>query len=546
MNKKSIFFTLLMVAVLSLSACGPAPTATQPPATQVSATQVPATAAPTVPPTATPPLVLKVASTASFETFDPIASFSVEAAYMPNLYEGLLRVNPPGSAEKYMPLLATSWETSTDSLTWTFHLREGVKFHDGEPLTAAAVRQSIEAAKDHGGAGFIWAPVDSIDAVDASTVVFHLKYATAFELIVGSTYAAWIVSPKALDAFAADATYWEKGVEAGTGPYVLESYTPDAEIVFTKNPDYWGGWTAGQYDKVVVSIVPEATTQQQMLEGGQADLVCACLPTESLPAFESNSNYTVIKDKSFFNYIAWFNTLRPPLDNVKVRQALSYAIPYQDIITIAVGGLGTQSRGPVPTGVFPWSPDVNQYTYDLVKAKALLKEAGHDGGGFSMKLTYTASNPAEALFAPLIKDSFAQVGVDVTIEPLKLAEQLALGRQGATGEDMSLMLYWPTYADAGVDNLWSLFYYTAKPSWNLSYWNNPDYQSLIDKATTSDQATAQPLYTEAMNILVDQAPGVFFYEPLSVFVIPNTVAGFQYNINYPFTYYFFYNLHSAK
>ena len=546
MNKKSIFFTLLMVAVLSLSACGPAPTATQPPATQVSATQVPATAAPTVPPTATPPLVLKVASTASFETFDPIASFSVEAAYMPNLYEGLLRVNPPGSAEKYMPLLATSWETSTDSLTWTFHLREGVKFHDGEPLTAAAVKQSIEAAKDHGGAGFIWAPVDSIDAVDASTAVFHLKYATAFELIVGSTYAAWIVSPKALDAFAADATYWEKGVEAGTGPYMLESYTPDAEIVFTKNPDYWGGWTAGQYDKVVVSIVPEATTQQQMLEGGQADLVCACLPTESLPAFESNSNYTVIKDKSFFNYIAWFNTLRPPLDNVKVRQALSYAIPYQDIITIAVGGLGTQSRGPVPTGVFPWSPDVNQYTYDLVKAKALLKEAGHDGGGFPMKLTYTASNPAEALFAPLIKDSFAQVGVDVTIEPLKLAEQLALGRQGATGEDMSLMLYWPTYADAGVDNLWSLFYYTAKPSWNLSYWNNPDYQSLIDKATTSDQATAQPLYTEAMNILVDQAPGVFFYEPLSVFVIPNTVAGFQYNINYPFTYYFFYNLHSAK
>lgn len=546
MNKKSIFFTLLMVAVLSLSACGPAPTATQPPATQVSATQVPATAAPTVPPTATPPLVLKVASTAAFETFDPIASFSVEAAYMPNLYEGLLRVNPPGSAEKYMPLLATSWETSTDSLTWTFHLREGVKFHDGEPLTAAAVKQSIEAAKDHGGAGFIWAPVDSIDAVDASTVVFHLKYATAFELIVGSTYAAWIVSPKALDAFAADATYWEKGVEAGTGPYMLESYTPDAEIVFTKNPDYWGGWTAGQYDKVVVSIVPEATTQQQMLEGGQADLVCACLPTESLPAFESNSNYTVIKDKSFFNYIAWFNTLRPPLDNVKVRQALSYAIPYQDIITIAVGGLGTQSRGPVPTGVFPWSPDVSQYTYDLVKAKALLKEAGHDGGGFSMKLTYTASNPAEALFAPLIKDSFAQVGVDVTIEPLKLAEQLALGRQGATGEDMSLMLYWPTYADAGVDNLWSLFYYTAKPSWNLSYWNNPDYQSLIDKATTSDQATAQPLYTEAMNILVDQAPGVFFYEPLSVFVIPNTVAGFQYNINYPFTYYFFYNLHSAK
>ena len=544
MNKKTIFFSLLMVVMLGLSACGPA--ATTAPTAVPPVNQPPATAVPTVPPTAAPPLVLKVASTASFETFDPIASFSVEAAYLPNLYEGLLRVNPAGSTEKYMPLLATSWDKSADSLTWTFHLRQGVKFHDGEPLTAAAVKQSIEAAKDHGGAGFIWAPVDTIEAVDASTVVFHLKYATAFELIVGSTYAAWIVSPKALDAFAADPTYWEKGVEAGTGPYMLESYTPDAEIVFTKNPDYWGGWTAGQYDKVVVSIVPDALTQQQMLEGGEADLVCACLPTDSLPAFRTNPKYTVIEDNSFFNYIAWFNTLRPPLDNIKVRQALSYAIPYQDIITIAVGGLGTQSRGPVPTGVFPWSADVKQYTYDLEKAKTLLTEAGHPGGGFPMQLTYTTSNPAETLFAPLIKDSFAQIGVDVTIVPLKLAEQLAMGRKGAEGEDMSLMLYWPTYADAGVDNLWSLFYFTEKPSWNLSYWNNPQYQALIDQATTSDQATAQPLYTQAMNILVDEAPGVFFYEPLSVFVIPNSVAGFQYNINYPFTYYFFYNLHAAN
>jgi peptide/nickel transport system substrate-binding protein len=540
MNKKSLLFTLLMVAMLILSACGPKPTAT------AVVTQPPATTAPTEPPTAAAPLVLKVASTASFETFDPVASFSVEAAYLPNLYEGLLRVNPPGSAEAYTPLLATSWEKSADSLTWTFHLREGVKFHDGEPLTAAVVKQSIEAVKDHGGASWFWAPLDTIETPDASTVVFHLKYATAFELIVGATYGAWIVSPKALDAFAADPTYWEKGVEAGTGPYMLESYTPDAEIVFTKNPDYWGGWTGGQYDKVVVSIVPEATTQQQMLEGGQADLVCACLPTESLPAFEADSNYTVVKDNSFFNYIAWFNTLRAPLDDIKVRQALSYAIPYQDIITIAVGGLGTQSRGPVPTGVFPWSADVPQYTYDLDKARSLLKEAGHEGGGFTMELTYTASNPAEALFAPLIKDSFAQIGVTVNITPLKLAEQLALGRKGAEGEDMSLMLYWPGYADAGVDNLWSLFYYTEKPSWNLSYWNNPDFQSLIDQATTSDQTTAQPLYTQAMTILVDQAPGVFFYEPKSVFVIPSHVAGFQYNINYPFTYYFYYNLHAAK
>ncbi len=553
MKRNNLILSLLLVVAVLVSACAPAATpvpATAAPAAATAApaaTQAPApTAAPTEVPTAVPPLVLNVASTAAFETFDPIASFSVEAAYIPNLYEGLLRVNPPGSKEKYKPLLAKSWEASADSLTWTFHLREGVKFHDGEAMNALAVKKSIEAAKDHGGAGFIWAAVDSIEAVDDLTVVFHLKYAVALELLVGSTYAAWIVSPKALDAFAADKTYWDKGVEAGTGPYKLESYTPDAEIVFAANPDYWGGWSAGQYDKVVVKIVPEATTQQQMLEGGEADLVCPCLPVESLPALEANSNFNIVKEPSFFNYMAWFNTLRPPLNNVKVRQALSYAIPYQDIIKIAVGGDGTQSRGPVPTGVFPWSADVKQYSYDLEKAKSLLEEAGHKGGGFKMKLVYTASNPSEALFAPLIKDSFAQIGVDVTIEPLKLGEQLALGRKGKDGVDMSLMLYWPTYADAGVDNLWSLFYFTAKPSWNLSYWNNPDYQKLIDAATTSDQVTAQPKYTEAMNILVDEAPGVFFYEPLNIFVTSKSVAGFKYNVNYPFTYYFFYDLSSAK
>jgi peptide/nickel transport system substrate-binding protein len=546
MNKKFLLFSLFMTTVLALSSCQQAQTtapATQPPAEPPVATQPPA---PTATATETPPLVLKVASTASFETFDPVASFSVESQYLPNIYEGLLRVNPPGSAEKYVPLLATSWEKSADMLTWTFHLRQGVKFHDGEPLNAAAVKQSIEASIDHGAAGFIWYPVDSIEAKDASTLVFHLKYPTELELIVGSTYGAWIVSPKALDAFKADPKYWEKGVEAGTGPYKLESYTPDAEIVFTKNPDYWGGWTAGQFDKVVVSIVPTAITQQQMLEGGDADVVCPCLPTESLPAFESNPNFKVIKDPTAFNYIAYFNTVRAPLDNIKVRQALSYAIPYQDIIKIGVGGNGTQSRGPVPAGVFPWSADVKQYTYDLEKAKKLLAEAGHKGGGFTLKLTYTSSNPAEILFAPLIKDSFAQIGVTVDITPLNLAEQLALARKGTGGEDMTLMLYWPTYADAGVDNLWSLFYYTKNPSWNLSYWNSATYQKLLDQATATDQATAQPLYTQAMNLLVDEAPGVFFFEPKSVFVIPNSISGFQYNMNYPYTYYFYYNLHTAK
>ena len=556
MKNRTLLFSVLAVVVLVLSACGPAATAaTQPPAAVTqppAATQPPAPAATA---TAVPPKVLTIADTAAITTWDPIKSFSTEAAYMGNMYEQLLRINPPGSADKFTPLLATSWESSSDGLTWTFHLRPNVKFHDGEPLTADAVKMSIDAAKDHAGASFIWLPLKQVDVVDPLTVKFTLTYSAPLDLIASSLYGAWIVSPKALTATAADDKYFETGVEAGTGPYMLESYKADQEIVFTKNPDYWGGWKPGQFDKVVVEIVSDAITQQQMLEGGQADLVTR-IPTENLASFKTNSNYTYDEEPSYYNYVGFFNTLRPPLDDPKVRQALSYAIPYADIIKIGAQGLGTQSRGPVPAGVWPWSADVTQYTYDLAKAKDLLTAAGHPGGGFKLNLTYASENPAEAAFAPLIKDSFSQIGVDVTITGILFSQQWdAAKTDPKNAQDMFLLLYWPTYSDAGSDNLWSMFYGGDKSpflnvtGFNLSYWKDDQYNKTLDEAinlTVTDPATSQKDYVDAMNRLVDQAPGIFFFDTKVAFIIPKYIEGFKYNLNYPFTNYFYYELTSTK
>jgi peptide/nickel transport system substrate-binding protein len=236
MKHNYFVLSLLLVIAVLVTACSPAATAapapTQAPA-PAAATEVPvATAAPA--PTAVPtaaPLVLKFASASSVTTWDPIASFSTEAAYMANIYEQLVRVNPPGSKDTYSPLLAESWEKSADGLTWTFKLRKDVKFHDGEPFNAAAVVKSIEAEKDHAGASFIWLPLDKVEAVDDLTVKFTLKYAQPLELILGSEYAAYIVSPKALDAAAANKDFWAAGVDGGTGPYTIESDTADKELV---------------------------------------------------------------------------------------------------------------------------------------------------------------------------------------------------------------------------------------------------------------------------------------------------------------------------
>ena len=547
MKRLPLLVSLIVVLSVILSACGgaapteaPAPVVTEAPATEAPAPT--ATEAPVV------PLVLKIAYSSTIDTWDPIASFSTEAAYLPNVYETLLKINKPGSAEKYTPVLAESWSVSDDKKAYTFNLRSGVKFHDGEPMNAAAVKASIDAVKDHGGAGFIWWSVESVEVVDDLTVKFNLSTPKPIDLIASSMYAAYIVSPKALEAFATDENFWADGKSYGTGPYMVETYTPDVEAVFTQNTEYWGGWEAGQYEKVVASLVPEATTRQQMLEGGEVDLA-ERIPNENLDTFRADSNYTVFEEPSFFNYIAYFNTLRAPLDDVKVRQALSYAIPYQDIINIGASGLGTQSFGPVPAGVYPWDDSVGQYTYDLEKAKALLTEAGHEGGGFSIRMTYTASNASEEAFAPLIKDSFAQIGVEVTIEALSLGEQLKLARSGVDAQDMTLMLYWPAYADAAADNLWSLFYYTEKPSWNLSYWNSPEYNTLWDEGSAlsgTDFEASKAKYVEAVKLLVEEAPGVFFYDTMSVYVIPNAVTGFEYNLNYPFWHFDYYNLRAAK
>ena len=239
-----------------------------------------------------------------------------------------------------------------------------------------------------------------------------------------------------------------------------------------------------------------------------------------------------------------------------VRQALSYAIPYQDIITVGANGLASQSRGAVPQGVWPWSDQVNQYTYDLAKAKTLLAAAGHPGGGFSLTLTYASENDTEAAFAPLIKDSFAQIGVTVTIQPILFSQQWKEAyTDPANAQDMFLLLYWPTYSDAGSDNMWSMFYGAADSPhlnvtyFNLSYWFDEQYNGLMDTAISEEVTNptdSQAKFNQAANRLVDQAPGVFLMDTKSAFVIPTYIQGFKYNINYPFTPYFYYELSTTR
>ena len=218
------------------------------------------------------------------------------------------------------------------------------------------------------------------------------------------------------------------------------------------------------------------------------------------------------------------------------------ARPYQEIIDVGAEGYGIPAHGPVPAGVFPFDEAVPQSEQDLAEARRLLAEAGHPGGGFSLRLTYAAENDQQKKFAPLIKDALAKLGVNVTITG-KLFNQQWEEAKGDPGEaqDMFLLLYWPTASDAGADNLMTLFRSSEEPFFNLSYWRSAQYDRLVDEAvavTATDRDKAQALYTRAMRLLVDEAPGAYFYDVRRPVVMAKALSGWECNPNYSFNVFF--------
>jgi len=557
MNKMFFVFAFFTVVALIISACGPAattpPLATEAPVSTQPPQPSPTTAAPV--PTQPPPTptegalrIFKYVYTAGPITWDPSASFSTEAIYLGNMYETLLMVNPPGSAEPYKPMLAESWEHSEDGLTWTFHLRQGVKFQDGSDLNADAVIKSLDRTINLGiGAGYIWAPVDTMEAPDPMTVVFTLKYAAHLELIAGSMFGSWIMSPKAIEAAVNDPAYFEQGpgVNAGTGPYKLESYTPEKEVVLTKFDDYWGGWADEPHnDKVIIYIVPDEVTRQQMLMGGEVDQAWM-LPIETILRLKDDPNYNFYEVESPYNYLAYLNTQKPPLDNKLVRQAIAYAMPYADILEAGYYGYGEQSHSIVPKGIWPYSDKVFQYTYDVEKAKELMKEAGLEGQTIKLVMTYAVEMPDPQRYAPVIKDALAAIGFDVEIRPLMWAQQweLAKSEDPLKRQDILLSLYWPTYSDGGVDNLYTMLHCeVGYVYWNMSGWCNSEFDKLIGDAallTVTDPEKSQELYIQAMDLAADESPMLAFYDKNFIWVAPKNIVAAPYNINYPGIVFFY-------
>ncbi|MXW85701.1 MAG: ABC transporter substrate-binding protein [Boseongicola sp. SB0673_bin_14] len=477
------------------------------------------------------PDILTIASPAGFPDLDPATSFSNDGAVLANAYETLTRYVPDmsGGSGTVEPVLAESWSSSDDGLTWTFRLRGGVSFSDGAEFNAASVKASIERTQAiGGGAAFIWSPVEAIETPDDMTVVMKLAWPQPMDVTASAGFAAWIMSPNAVDK---DNAWFNAGNSAGTGPYVISRYEPGQRLIMERNKGYWGG-DAGGFENIVFEIIEDSVLAQSMLESGQADWATN-LPFENIAGLEARPGVTAHVNPSFQNLFGLLNVRRPPLDDVRVRRALALAFPYDDVIAAGTEGLGSRSMGIIPPGIWGHDTDAPVPSTDLAAAKALLDEAAVSDVALTM--TYGTGDALQQLAGELWRANLSALGIDLVLQPMAWEAQWELAKANPeTAQDIFVMYWWPTYVTP-YDFLFSLFNSEDEPFFNLGYYSNPEFDAVLDEAnvlSNSDRAASEERFRQANRVVVEDAAAVFMLDMPNVHFTRSDIEGYVDNPAY--------------
>lgn len=467
-----------------------------------------------------PENVLTYAYAKEWPQLDPSVAFSAEPDVLAQVYETLTVFNPEtGEVE---PGLATSWENDADGTEWTFQLQEGVKFHDGSDFDAEAVKFTVERAKEiNRGPAYIFDAVESIDTPDPLTVTFNLSAARPMDLIMAAGWGAFILSPSSDDQ---PSEWFQEGQGIGTGPYMWESYQPGESAVLARFPGYWGGWRPGQFTQVIYTFTPEATSRQQELLSGSAQLTLN-LNLEDLRRLEADPNVTIAPLNIIGIRYLLFNNARPPLDDVDVRQALAHSFPTEDVVDNLFGEYATINKNSlVPDGVWGHTTDLPGYDYDLDRARELLEQAGVSE--LSLEFAYTGSFPEEVLIGQLWKATLEQLGVTLNLRQYTFNALIATSDNPSTAPHAQFE-YWPPTYPSPYDYLFSVF--GTGQGGNVAFYSNPEVDELIDRGLTesgSDRDAAVATFTEAQRLILEDAPGIPVFDQPEVFVGDSAIDGY--------------------
>jgi peptide/nickel transport system substrate-binding protein/oligopeptide transport system substrate-binding protein len=463
-------------------------------------------------------------------SLDPALSTDVPTGEMVTLaYDGLTRFDPDGRLE---PALADRWTASRDGRRYVFHLRAGVKFHNGTPLTAPAVRASflrVLAPGTRGGRPWPLYPIAGAEAYAAgragdvsgmtlvgdSGLVFELTEPLAiFPKFLAMPVASVVPSPPA------GADLGQRPV--GTGPWRFVAWRHDDALTFARNPDYWGGAPLG--DTLIVRIVPEPLTRAAEFEAGRLSVIEVPFG-ETARWRAQHPDWLVEKPALRVVYVA-LNNRRGPLADRRVRQAINQAVDVPEILATVYGGRGILARGAIPAGLEGSDTTRRPYGYDPAAGRRLLAEAGYGGGGLDLQLWRTASNVELSRVAQAIQSQLAAVGIRVELVERDASSQREAARSGRA--DMVILDWWADYPDA--DNfLYPLFYSGSfGPGGNYAFYKDAGTDSLILAARrTVDETARTALYRRIDDRVYAAAPWLYLWFPKDLWAHRPELSGWD-------------------
>ena len=473
------------------------------------------------------------------------------------IYEGLVALAP--GTTKVVPSLATSWKSSPNGKSWTFSLRNGVKFSDGTPFNAAAVCYNFDRWYNFKGsfqnpsATYYWqtvfggfktydpksgAPKGSLFAscktVSDSSVTINLTAPSASFLAGLSLPSFSMGSPTAMAKYGAnDGAVDSTGVfhptgtyatqhPTGTGPFMLQSWTHGDKLVLVRNPNYWG--TPAKLSTLIFRPIADNAARLQALQNGEIqgyDLV----EPQDIATIKSDSNLQLLSRPPFNVGIVGMNQSMPPLNNIKVRQAIAYGLDRQSVVSAFYGGRGVVAKEFQPPSLFGYSNSVKQYPYNPAKSRALLKAAGLK---LPVKITFWYPTSVSRPYMPDPAKNFQAFAASLTKAGFKVVPHAApwnpdyLG--GVQDGKAQVYLYGWTGDFGDPDDFDGVFFRTPQKQWGF---NNPAIFNLLTKARDeSNLAKRIALYKQANNLIMNFLPGVPYVHTSPALAFTKNVSGY--------------------
>jgi peptide/nickel transport system substrate-binding protein len=491
-------------AAPSAATTAPAAAASAPAAAASAATKPAEAAKPAAPAGAAPSGRILILQTVDAESLDPnVLRSAVGLNIGQQVQEGL-------TDRALKPLLARSWK-NLDDRTWEFELQPGVKFHNGEPFDAAAVKYSVERVLDESnkapGRGILTPVIDKVEALSPTSVRISTK--TPFALLLDVMLDVWMVPPQG----SKQPDFATKGW--GTGPYRVKEWVRNERVVLEANPDYWG--PKARIGEVVFRPVGEASTRVVELRSGNADLI-TIVPSTAVPDLDS-ANLGKLQRRSIQTMRIVFKADAPPFNDVKVRQAANYAVDKEGILRGILRGAGYVMNGAVAADMFGHNEALKPYEYDPEKAKALLKESGATNleVGFQMPSGRFLGDKA---IGEAVVDQLNKVGFKATGNFMDFGTWIQQFNKGGNG-------YMVLGQDAYPHRLFTSLSSKLKPVTWYGY-SNSQVDGLIDQAVqTFDEGKRRDIYRQLHQITRDEAAWLYLFNTQDIYGFKPTVKGFN-------------------